>query len=245
MASALAFQIFFSLLPFFLLLVGVLGMFLSSQQLRGELIVLLRDIYPGLSDRRLVDELVASGGLTLGVGLVGTVWSVTTIHGSLDRALRAVLGGTQRTFVRNRVQGLLFGVLLMLLALVSFASSFVVQALAGWMQQNGLAASQRLALELLSPVGGAAAGFVLFYVIFLTVPRRRMSLRARVAGALTAALAWEVAKVAFAVLAREAGLFHTYGGLAVAAGLLTWIYLTAIILLVGAEVMKAWSETHP
>ena len=49
---------------------------------------------------------------------------------------------------------------------------------------------------------------------------------------------WEVAKIAFGVYTRGLGAFHVYGALAFAAGLLTWVYVTAIIILIGAEVIK-------
>ena len=48
---------------------------------------------------------------------------------------------------------------------------------------------------------------------------------------------------AFASLQRALGTFAAYGPLAFAAGLLTWIYLTAVIILMGAEVMKTRGAT--
>ena len=240
LAAAVSFQIFFSLLPLLVLIVGVLAVFLTSQQLRQDVVTLLRDVYPGLADRRLVDELVNARLLTLGVGIVGTLWSVTAIYGTLDRALFGVLGGTRRGFIRHRLQGLLLAFLLTLLAVVSFSLSFLVQALAGWLRSVGIAQTERTAFEILGPVTGFLAGYVLFDVIFLVVPRRRIPRSARFAGALLAAALWEVAKIGFAILTREAHLFSAYGALALAAGLLTWIYVTAVILLLGAEVMKAW-----
>ncbi len=233
---------FFALLPFFLLLVGALGFFLTSQQLRQEVVVLLREVFPGGADRRLVDEIVSSGGLSFGIGLIGTLWGVTAIYASLDRALQSVIAGGRRTFIRSRLQGLAFAGLLSILAVVSFALSFVVHAAAGWLRSVGVAATQRVALEIVSPLAGLLAGFALFYVIYRIVPRRRLPTPAVAAGALVAAILWEIAKIAFALLAREAGVFRAFGVLALAAGLLTWIYLTALILLLGAEVMKAWSE---
>jgi uncharacterized BrkB/YihY/UPF0761 family membrane protein len=50
---------------------------------------------------------------------------------------------------------------------------------------------------------------------------------------------WEIAKVAFGFLTSGLGIFEAYGALAFAAGLLTWIYVTAVIILIGAEVVKA------
>jgi membrane protein len=242
LASAVAYQLFLSFLPLLILVVGIFGLFLNSQQLREEATALLRELYPGLGERRLVDELVASRGLTLGIGIVGTLWSVGAIYASLDRALLGILGGQRHGFIRGRLQGIAFALMLTAIALASFALSFLVQALAGWLRGVGIAPSERLALELLGPLAGFLAGFVLFDLILLIVPRRRLPRSARLAGAFTAAALWEVAKVGFAILAREAHVFSTFGVLALAAGLLTWTYVSALILLLGAEVMKAWPE---
>ncbi len=242
MASAVAYQIFFALFPFLLLVVGIFGFFLTSDELRREVFVLLRDVLPGGANRRLVDELVATGGLSFSIGLVGTLWGITAIFASLDRALQGVISGPRRAFIRGRLQALAFAAILAVLALISFAMSFAVQAAAGWLRASGVAQTQRMAAEIISPATGLLAGFVLFYIIYRVVPRRRMPRRAVVAGAITAAALWEIAKIAFAVLAREIGVFRSFGVFALAAALLTWIYVTALILLLGAEVVKVWSE---
>ncbi len=60
--------------------------------------------------------------------------------------------------------------------------------------------------------------------------------------ALVSAVLWEAAKVAFGFLTRGLGVFQAYGPLAFAAGLLVWIYVTAAIILIGAEVIKTERE---
>jgi membrane protein len=63
-----------------------------------------------------------------------------------------------------------------------------------------------------------------------------------VRAALVSAVLWEVAKVAFGFFTRALGTFSAYGPLAFAAGLLTWVYLTAVIILIGAELMKVQAK---
>lgn len=223
----------------------MLGFFLTSAQVRDDVVALLRDTFPGVLDREFVNEVLNARAASLGIGLLGTLWSVTAIYATLDRALSAVLDQrAPRSLVRGRLRGLAFAAVLVLLAALSFVLSFVVQALSDTLLAAGVAPTPRIALEILSPLVGLASGFALFAVIYHQVPQRRQSRRALLAGAGFAALLWEVAKIAFAVLVREAALFTAYGALALAAGLLTWIYLTAIILLAGAELMKAM-EARP
>ena len=75
--------------------------------------------------------------------------------------------------------------------------------------------------------------------MFRLAPRQRVERRSARRAALVSAVLWEIAKVAFGFLTRALGIFQAYGALAFAAGLLTWIYVTAVIILIGAEVLKA------
>jgi membrane protein len=96
----------------------------------------------------------------------------------------------------------------------------------------------RLFFELVSPLVGLLFGFWFFYLVFRFAPRRAVRRRDARRGALVSAVLWEIAKVAFGFLTRGLGIFQAYGALAFAAGLLTWIYVTAVIILIGAEVVK-------
>lgn len=240
LAGAVAYQIFFALLPLLLLLVGALGFFLTAGDVRAEVERLLRQVLPVAAVPRLVEQVSEGRAASLGLGILGTLWAVTAIHAALDRAFQAVFGRASRTaFVRGKLAALGFAGLLALLALLSFAFSYVVQLLGDLLGAAGLGEAQRVALAVASPAYGLLAGFVLFFLIYRVVPRRRQPLPALVSGALVAAVLWEAAKIAFALFSRAAGAFQAYGPLAVAAGLLTWIYLTAVIALLGAEVVKA------
>jgi len=189
-------------------------------------------------ETRIVGQLVQGRAISLGFGLVGTLFSVTAILGSIDTALSHVLGREgKRPFIRDRLNGLAFVLLVILLAVGSFAVSFGVQAAAGALGGSGLRPVRGL-LELLSPLVGVLVGYWFFYLVFRLAPRRPVPRRSARRAALVSAVLWEIAKVAFGFLTRTLEIFQAYGALAFAAGLLTWIYVTAAIILIGAEVVK-------
>ena len=161
------------------------------------------------------------------------------IHGSLDLALAAILGREgRRTFVRGNLEAAGFVAALGLLALASFGLSFGTAAVSDFLVGAGFGGVVGVALRILSPLAGLLIGFVFFFLVYRAVPRRRLSRLAAAEGALVSAVLWEVAKLAFGYFTRAIALFAAYGPLAFAAGLLTWIYVTAVIILFGAEVMK-------
>ncbi len=176
--------------------------------------------------------------ISLGFGIVGTLFSVTAILGSIDTAFSHVLGREgKRPFLRDRLNGLAFVILVIVLAVGSFAVSFGVQAASGALAGSGLRGIRAI-LELLSPLVGVAVGYWFFYLVFQLAPRRPVGRRSARRAALVSAVLWEIAKVAFGFLTRTLEIFQAYGALAFAAGLLTWIYVTAAIILIGAEVVK-------
>ncbi len=239
LAGAVAYQIFFALVPVLALLIGLLGFVYGTARAEAELTEIVRGLYPAATgqETRIIHQLVEGRALSLGIGLVGTLLSVTAILGSIDTAISHVLGREgKRAFVRDQLYGLAFIGLLVLLAVGSFALSYGVQVAAGAI--GGELRAVRIAVQVISPLVGLGVGYLFFYLVFRLAPRRAVARPDARRAALVSAVLWEVAKVAFGLLTKGLGIFAAYGALAFAAGLLTWTYLTAVIILIGAEVVK-------
>ena len=240
-AGAVAYQIFFAFIPLLALIVGILAFVYGPDRAQREIVQMIREIYPSATAQevRIARELVQGRALSLGLGAVGTVLSAAAIHGSLDLALAAALGKEgRRTFVRRNAAAAAFIAAVALLAVVSFGLSYGVAALSGALAEAGFGTFTRAALQVLTPLVGLGIGYVFFYLVYRAVPRRRVSRRVAAEAALVSAVLWEVAKLAFGFFTRALAVFAAYGPLAFAAELLTWIYLTAVIILIGAEVIK-------
>lgn len=241
LAGAVAYQIFFALIPLLALIVGILAFVFGPDRAQRDLVQMLRDLYPSATaqETRIAREVVQGRGLSLSVGLVGTVLSTMAIYGSLDRAFASVFRQeTRRTFIRGHLEAAGFVAALAVVALASFGLSFGTAALSDALVNAGFGGLVWVGVRLVSPLAGLVFGFVFFYLVYRAVPRRRPPRGAAALGALVSAVLWEVAKLAFGYFTRALALFAAYGPLAFAAGLLTWIYVTAIIILFGAEVIK-------
>src|SRR5690606_32385396 len=74
-----------------------------------------------------------------------------------------------------------------------------------------------------------AAAFTIFYML---IPHARVRLRAALAGALVAALVWEVAKLLFLVYVnRVVSYSAVYGSLGLIPMLFLWVYVNWVIIL--------------
>jgi len=220
--------------------IGIFGFVYGTQQAEVELTQIVRGLLPAATgqETKIVGQLVQGRSLSLGLGLIGTLLAVTAILGSVDTAISHVLGREgRRTFVRERLNSTAFVLLVFVIAVASFVVSFGVQAASSALADSGLR-GLHLLLQLVSPFVGLAFGFWFFYLVFRFAPRRRIPKAPARDAALVSAVLWEIAKIAFGFLTRGLGIFEAYGSLAFAAGLLTWIYVTAAIILIGAEVVK-------
>jgi len=246
LAGGVAYQLFFALLPLLALVVGVLGFVFGVDRGQRELVQLFREIYPSASQQevRIARELVDSRTISLSLGVIGTIIAASAVHSAVDAALAAVLpGGRKRSFLRGHVDAFAFVGGIAILAVVSFALSYGAQAAQGALTSAGLGQTARTVIAIGSPILGLGAGYVFFALIYRYVPRNPVRPRTARIAALVSAVLWEIAKVAFGFFTRALGTFSAYGPLAFAAGLLTWVYLTAVIILIGAEVMKVRAKT--
>lgn len=82
-------------------------------------------------------------------------------------------------------------------------------------------------------------GAACFTLIYVAVPNCRIPLGHAVIGGCSAALAFEMAKFLFGILVANTNFAVIYGTFAVVPLLLLWIYLCWIIVLLGAEFVKA------
>jgi membrane protein len=241
LAGAVAYQLFFALIPLLALLVGVLAFVYGSGRAESDVVEVLQAFYPTdtAQQARIAHDLVRGRALSLSIGVVGTVFSTLAIHGSLDRAFAAIFRTTgRRAFVRGRLEAAGFVASLVVLALLSAAFSFGTTVVGDALVTAGFGSVVGVAVAVLSPLAGLAVGFLFFYLVYRWVPRRRPTRRVAAGAALVSAVLWEAAKLGFGLFTRALGPFAAYGPLAFAAGLLTWIYVTAVIILFGAEVIK-------
>src|SRR2546423_9197334 len=88
LAAAVAYQVFFALIPLLALVVGALAFVYGADGAERGIAEIIRATYPSASaqETRIARELVQGRALSLGLGVVGTVFSATAIYGSLETA---------------------------------------------------------------------------------------------------------------------------------------------------------------
>ena len=116
-----------------------------------------------------------------------------------------------------------------------------------WLIEQSIAATS-LGAQALTLLVQPVALFVdtaVFTLIYAFVPARSVPLRLALFGGLLAAIAFEVAKHGFRFYITQVPTYQViYGALATLPLFLIWIYLSWVIVLVGAAITATLAERH-
>ena len=183
----------------------------------------------------------AGGGL-LSFGIVVSLWSVSAVAFTLTAALNAAYGVEETRSRRRRFAfALIFGPFLALVLIVACVLMLIGPQVAGWLA--GLAELDEAWVALWAWLRFPLALFLLaavLSVVYRVVPDTERSFWSATPGALFAVIAWAITSLGFSFfLANFADRGLTYGSLGTAVGLLVYLYLSASVVLMGAEINAA------
>jgi membrane protein len=239
-AAALSYQLFFSLFPFVIFLLALVGV-LNLTSFFDWLIKQSQTVLPGQASG-MVSSIVsqirgqaASGALYLGA--IVALWSASSAVRMSMHALNIAYDVEDRAVWKTFPLSILYTALLAVLLIAAAAMMLIGPQLATWIaQQVGLGsvfatvwtwARIPVAVVLLMLVAA------LVYYLF---PNARQPFRVVTPGAVLAVIVWVVASLGFSwYVANFASYNATYGALAAVIVLLFYFFISAAILLFGAE----------
>lgn len=246
LAAAVTYFAFFSIFPLLLLGVTIVTMLSGSREEAMDFITgtLEQAVDPG-SAQLIRDALVAAlnnrdnTGLLLAVGLITLAFSASSAFGTLDKAINRAWDAGARS---NFFKGKLVSFLMMLgMAFVLVLSVFASAALTRTRHITTLVIGQVPGIQIFWWLVNILLSLLIVFLVFASLyrflPRLNVSLRDVWMAALLAAAAWVLLKELFALYLGSAfgDYGRTYGTLGTVITLLTWIYLSALIILGGAE----------
>ena len=249
-AAAISYHVIFSLVPLAIFIVSVLGLVLQDESTRQDLIDRVLDIIP-LSEgegRQTVEDAIIGftnvSGPALAISLLIMLWSASAIFSSIRRALNAVWGKYEvRPFVWAKLTDFAQIGVLSLALLASLVLTGVLRAVREVSYEwGGPFASSNLLWELVALALPVIPTFTVFLVLYHIVPASRPHWNVVAPGALLATLLFEVLKNTFAIYVTHFNDFDVvYGSLAGVLLFLLYMYLAASILLLGAELSRAYA----
>jgi len=227
LAAAIAYYAFVSLIPALLLLV-VVATAVFGEVIAGELVATAGDFLTPAGEEAVAGAIGSAGGRTGAsvLGLAVLLWSTLKVFRGLDTAFAELYGVKeppdfvkQLTDAGSVVLGVGVG-----LGVMVVVGAFVAAA-------DAIPAVEAVSILVLP--GLLAVAFLPMYYL---LPQPRIGLREALPGAVVAAVGWTLLQAGFQVYAASAGQFQVYGVIGGILLLVTWLYLAAVVVVVGGVV---------
>jgi membrane protein len=244
-AAAIAYHTFFALFPLLLGAGVIVSYFSFGQEAYEALLDALNQAIP-TGEALIADAGDGSGDFRGWVGLaalVALLWSASRLFAALRRALTVAWDADRHhRLVHGKMVDLFAVLVLPGLAIVSVGASGMIDAARFVVEQAGqtipvigyfATESGAGVIGRFVPLGVSTLAFALTYVL---LPNTPVPWREAFPGAALAAVLFEFLKIGFAWYATNLATFNVvYGSLGTVIAVMLWIYLSAIVLLIGAE----------
>src|SRR5688500_17789951 len=243
LAAQTAYYFFFSLFPLFLFAAPLLGLLGDKQEIIDRVMFQLAGTLPGDAIdlvRGVIQDVVLAEGAPglISIGAVLAAWAGSNIFNGLIEALNRAYDITEsRKWWKKR-----------LLALASVLAAGLVLLAATTIMLGGEAIVEWIGAQLRLDAGAVTVWKVIQYpialilligtawMIYYFLPNLRQDPRQVLVGALVATVLWIVVTLLFRAYVVNFGSYSkTYGTVGGVIALLTWMYLSMLVLLIGGE----------
>jgi YihY family inner membrane protein len=250
-AAAMSYFGLMTLFPALLLLLALSNRIAAGNEMVHHIV----QVYPG-SSKFLQDTIRSLSGIstevTITCGLV-VLWAGSWVFAIAERALNRIWGTTHRTFLHGRLLTLgMIGIVGLLLSVSVLATSVLValQEIAGRLSPRQLenyrllASAGSLFWQLVFALVSLLVTFALFAIVYRFMPNAHVTVRDTIPGAVIGGLLWEGAKYLFAWSLNYFHYDQIYGSVGAVVAVLTWGYVSSLVLLFGAQLTGVFHREH-
>ena len=248
MAAGVAYYAILSLFPLTVGLLFIFSLMLGAGSFEDDLVDFFETYLPGTSDllAHNINAVQGVSGLLGVIGVIGLFWTASAMFGAISRAVnRAWDIHEDRPFYIDKVRNILMSCGVGLLFLTSMAATTSLQVLGRvdlpgvgrmeWLEHGGIYVITR-PLPFIFTLS-------IFLLIYRYVPNTVTRWRHIWPGAIFAAIAFEVGKNLFVYyLENFADYAKVYGSLGSVVAFLAWTYISALILIAGAELSSEYGR---
>ncbi len=250
LAAGVAYYAMFSLFPLLLGFLAISGLVLNSEGLEQKFMDFVTDNLPGSEQivKENVGQVVRFRGL-LGIGaFIGLLWSASAVFGAINRAVNRAWDIRQdRPFYIAKPRQLAMALGVGILFLLSTSATSAIQVFTDPSRDLGVPGQDfllgiglgHLALRMVP----WAMTLLIFLMVYRFLPDCKTYWRFIWPGAVVASVLFEVAKSLFVWYLNNIATYdQVYGSLTSVMALLFWIYISALILILGAEISSEYGR---
>ncbi|MCI0613592.1 YihY/virulence factor BrkB family protein, partial [bacterium] len=251
MSAALAFYTVLSLSPLLVIALSVATPFFGTESARAE-IVRQFSLLIGQDNAQFINWILQKpnrpiqGVLATTVSLATLAIGATGVFAQLQSAIDTIWSikreeGRILSFLRQRFLSFLAVIGISFLLLLSL---FLHAAIAAWLRYMDLYSGMHgtLMLRIINSFGSFLLMFLLFAMIFLTLPSVRLKWRDVWFSALITAILFSSGKFVFEVYLGKTGISSGFGAAGSLVAIMLWVYFSAIVLFYGAEFSAVYAK---
>ena len=239
-AFSVAAQAILSLFPFIVLLLTLSRRVFHSARMADVVGEMMSNFLPNNQDFiiRSMRVLAFSHAKTKIVSVVMLLITATGVFLPLEVALNSVWGVKKnRSYLQNQFVAIGLAIGVALLAMASVALSAAQRTVLEWIffghTQNALFA---LVAKGFLQIVALIASVALFFLIYWGLPHRKVPARAVLPTAIVMGVLWTAAKYIYILALPHLDFRAVYGPFEVSVGLITWAFISGLLLLGGAYV---------
>jgi membrane protein len=250
-AAAMSYFGLMTLFPALLLLLALSNRIAAGNDMLAHVV----QVYPGSSKflRETIKSLAGvSSGVMITCGVV-VLWAGSWVFAVVERAMSRIWGTMPRTFLHGRALTLgMIGIVGLLLSASVLLTSVLVafQEMAGRLSPRQLENYRLLASagsvfwQIVFALVSLLVTFTLFVLVYRFMPNAHVTVRDTLPGALIGSLLWETAKYVFAWSLNYFHYDQIYGSVGAVVAVLTWGYVSSLVLLFGAQLTGVFHREH-
>jgi membrane protein len=259
LAAAIAFSTIFSIAPLFVILIAIVGGVMHASGGGGHTSAensLIAEISKNAGDaagdtvRKLIDTSFAKprqGAIAQTIGWVAFAFAASNLFASLQDALNAVwhveaTKGGWKQMIRDRATSVAMIVVVGFLLLVTFVANAAITFAGAHFLANIPFAANPTVLTVVEQAISVALTAVVFALIFKVLPDVKVAWRDVWIGAAVTAVLFVFGEALISLYIAYGGVASAYGAAGSILVALLWIYYSAMILLLGAEFTKEFTE---
>lgn len=249
--AELAYFSLFALFPLLLFLVTLIG-YLPVENLFNEILGYLRQVLPeeamALVQETLTDIVREPRGGLLSIGLIATLWAASRGMAALMNALNKAYG-VKEGRPWWKVQATALGLTLSLSVFIIFSAVLMIfgGAIGEWLADwTGIGTSFLIGWNFLRLLIATVIMITVVAAIYYFGPDVEQEWRWVTPGSVIAVFGWIAVSLAFSFYVSHFGNYNkTYGAIGAVIILLTWMYLSALMILLGAEINSEIERSLP
>lgn len=249
-SAALSFYLLLSLPAILLFFVSLGSIFFASGQVQDNII----EYMEGIVDASLIESLKAflanmpatdSLSLSALTGLLLLMWGAGNVFRQFKNFLYRIwnVPPSQGKFARNFLKD----VLLSTITVIVFGGLIVVSILIEALMFTGSRILHTYlplfgVVQYVGPVATFVVLVMLFIFVYLILPDINLDLKCVIAGSVITAVLITIGKYAVGFYVTHSDITSVYGIIGSVIGLLLWIYYSSIVVTLGAEFTKVYSQ---